>query len=310
MPVLPANEQNLARAAEVLRAGGLIGMPTETVYGLAADATSEAAVAKVFVAKGRPAENPLIVHIADQDTLKKVAASLPEYAAKLVARFWPGPLTLVLPKTGLVPALVTGGLDTVAVRMPDHPVALALIRLTGLPLAAPSANRFMQLSPTRAENVDEGLAEFVLDGGACRVGVESTVVDCTGDRPRILRPGGVSRAEIEATLKMSLHGPTSGETEPGRRSPGQYRRHYSPNTPLALVEELRESDAGLTLSKPLNPNQILMPKDARAYGAQLYAALHTLDGRRLERILVQTPPAEPEWEAVLDRLRRACGSGE
>lgn len=306
MKVLPATLKNIGLAAEALKSGKLVVMPTETVYGLAADATNKAAIKKLYSAKDRPTDNPLIIHIADLAQVELVASEFPESAQLLAERFWPGPLTLVLPKAEDVPSEVTGGLDTVAVRMPAHPVALSLIRKAGIPVAAPSANRFMKLSPTRAEHVDSVLArrvEMVLDGGPSKVGVESTVVDCTGDVPRILRPGGIPRGEIEAALGSPL-----GMMPPDtlRRSPGMYPRHYAPKATLKLVEKLTEKMSGLTFEAPGNPKQIKMPMSARAYSAVLYDTLHKLDRMKVTTIYVQLPPEEPEWEAVRDRLHKAA----
>lgn len=250
MKLLPATLKNISLAAEALKSGKLVVMPTETVYGLAADATNKQAIKKLYSAKDRPSDNPLIIHIADLSQVEQVASEFPEAAQLLAERFWPGPLTLVLPKADGVVSEVTGGLDTVAIRMPAHPVALSLIRKAGIPVAAPSANRFMKLSPTRAEHVDSVLArrvEMVLDGGPSKIGVESTVVDCTGETPRILRPGGVSRGDIEATLGAPL-----GTVPPDlvRRSPGMYPRHYAPKATLKLVDKLTEKMAGLTFETP------------------------------------------------------------
>lgn len=305
MKLCAATEAAILKAAAALRQGKLVVMPTETVYGLAADATNPDAIRKVFEAKGRPAENPLIVHVADLGQVMGVAAHVPEAAAKLIKRFWPGPLTLVLPKHPEIPAEVTAGLDTVGVRMPAHPVALDLIRAAGLPLAAPSANRFMRLSPTKAENIDPELAEkvaMILDGGPCYIGLESTVVDCTEDVPRILRPGGVTRADIQSALGYPL-----GELPLGgaRKSPGMYRRHYAPRTPLSVVDALEEGQAGLVVGPARSEHQISMPNDARAYASSLYDMLHRLDGMGLDAIYVQRPPSGPEWEAVHDRLKKA-----
>ena len=308
MKVLPATLKNIGLAAEALKAGKLVVMPTETVYGLAADATNKTAIKKLYTAKDRPADNPLIIHIADLSQVEMVAREFPESAQLLAERFWPGPLTLVLPKAEGVPMEVTGGLDTVAVRMPAHPVALSLIRKAGIPVAAPSANRFMKLSPTRAEHVDSVLArrvEMVLDGGPSKVGVESTVVDCTGESPRILRPGGIPRGEIEATL-----GSPMGTMPPDalRKSPGMYQRHYAPKATLKLVDKLTEKMAGLTFDAPANPKQIKMPLSARAYSAVLYDTLHKLDRMKVSTVYVQMPPEEPEWEAVRDRLDKASST--
>lgn len=303
--IVAATLKNIGAAAEAIKSGKLVIMPTETVYGLAADATNSAAVRKIFTAKERPTENPLIVHIADIAQLESITKDVSADAHLLAERFWPGPLTLVLPKNESVPEEVTGGLDTVAVRMPAHPVALSLIRRAGVPIAAPSANRFMKLSPTKAEHVDSVLArrvELVLDGGPAKVGVESTVVDCSGEYVRILRPGGVSRGDIEACLGHPL-----GQNPPDdiRRSPGMYARHYAPKATVKLVDKLGEKQAGLTFSTPENDKQIKMPKSVAAYSSVLYDNLHKLDRMRVSTIYVQQPPEGEEWEAVRDRLTKA-----
>jgi len=287
--ILPPTNENIALAAAIIRDGGLVGMPTETVYGLAANALNPAAVAKTFEAKGRPADNPLIVHLASPEKALGLTTHFSETALLLGKAFWPGPLTLVLPKLPRVPNITTGGLDTVAVRVPAHPVARALIQASGSPLSAPSANPFMGLSPTRAEHVSSSLVDLVLDGGPCEVGLESTVVDVTGPKARLLRPGGISKAQIEAVLGMSIEEGHSTE----RRSPGMYPRHYAPRTPIRLVSTL-DGRPGVALVA-----------DPAAYAAQLYAALHDLDTQGLEEILVERPPETPEWSAVWDRLNRA-----
>jgi L-threonylcarbamoyladenylate synthase len=303
--VLLPTRDSIAEAARILREGGIVVMPTETVYGLACDALNERAVARVFELKGRPEENPLIVHIAGLDDLPKVAESWPPIVERLAERFWPGPLTMVLPKARGVPLRTTGGLDTVAVRVPDHDIALVLIEESERPLAAPSANLFGRLSPTRAEDVDPGLAKavpIVLDGGPCRVGLESTVLDLTGDEPRVLRPGGVSRAEIQAVLGRPL-----GSAPPPsvRKSPGLYQRHYAPKAPVVLVDGLPAGRAGLTFGEPCGPNQVRMPLDPAAYAAQLYVALKRLDDLGVDEICVVLPPSDEHWEAVHDRLKKA-----
>lgn len=298
---------NIAAAAEAILKGDLVCMPTETVYGIAADATNAEAVGKVFFAKDRPADNPLIVHISDFVQLEDVVRDWPRAAEVLANRFWPGPLTLVLKKAASIPDEVTGGLDTVAVRMPDHPVALELIEACGVPLAAPSANRFMHLSPTRADHVDPKIAErvaMILDGGPCKVGLESTVVDVSTHPPRILRPGGVTRGEIQAALGKPL-----GQMPPNglRKSPGLYPRHYAPKADVQLVEDVPEGAPALVLSAPQGDRQIKMPDNPGAYGAALYAALHRLDEAGVGTIYIQLPPDDPAWEAVHDRLIRAAG---
>lgn len=312
----------IARAAEVLRAGGLVAFPTETVYGLGANALDAAAVARIFAAKGRPANNPLIVHVTGVAEARALTSAWPRAADCLAARFWPGPLTLVLPRGDRVPDIVTASGPTVAVRVPAHRVALALLRATGLPIAAPSANRSTGLSPTRAEHVLRGLdgrIDLLLDGGPTAGGLESTVLDVTADPPRLLRPGLVSPAMIEAEV-----GPIVRHVEaPGEAplpSPGMLRRHYAPTTPLecvadgaARVEELLrqglrvgwvtfEAEEGPARTRLLS---LVLPHEAAAYGAELYAALHTLDMAGVDRIVVRLPPATEEWLAVHDRLRRA-----
>lgn len=309
MNILQPTDENIALAADALRRGLLVAMPTETVYGVAADATNREAVKKVFDLKGRPPENPLIVHVATFDQVLPLVQDVPAAAKVLADRFWPGPLTLVLPKSGLVPPEVTAGLDTVAVRMPKHPVALSLILATGKPLAAPSANPFTQLSPTRAEHIDSELAKgiaLVLDGGPCYVGLESTVVDLTLDPPAILRPGGVSRGDIQAALGVPLGQIPSAKM---RTSPGMYPRHYAPRVPVYLVDRVSEDAAGLVLGPPSNPLQIRMPRDAVAYACALYDALHRLDQQEPTAIFVERPEGGPEWEAVVDRLVKASTPG-
>lgn len=304
--IVPPDQASIARAAEAIRDGKLVIVPTETVYGVAADATNAEAVKKIFAAKNRPADNPLIVHIADMDQVRTLCSEWNATAEALADRFWPGPLTLVVPKSPSVPMAVTGGLETVAVRMPEHAVALELIRAAGVPLAAPSANRFMELSPTSVGHIDRELAdavEVILDGGPCRVGVESTVVDLSESPIRILRPGGVSRADIEATLKSPIWSSPPAST---RKSPGQYARHYAPRAPLFLVDLLEPGQAGLTFDEP-EEGQIKMPLDPVAYAANLYSALHQLDQHDPEAIFVEMPPEDPDWETVHDRLRKAAG---
>lgn len=239
---------SIERAASLLRAGQVVVFPTETVYGLGADAMQTNAVERIFAAKGRPFSDPLIVHIADEGTLERLASSIPPHARKLAQAFWPGPLTLILPRSPLVPELVTAGLDTVAIRMPRHPVALALIRALGSPIAAPSANRFMHVSPTTAQHVLADLGgrlPLILDAGPCEVGVESTVLDLCSTTPTILRPGGISLEALRAVLPDVQPPPKLGNVQPkvqpvsmpeGMRSPGQLLTHYAPSVPLLLFD--------------------------------------------------------------------------
>lgn len=313
---------SIARAAAVLRAGRLVAFPTETVYGLGANALDPAAGARVFAAKGRPPGNPLIVHAPDVASARVLVADWPNAAQQLAERFWPGPLTLVLPRQPIVPDVVTAGGSTVAVRVPAHPVALALLRACGLPLAAPSANRSTRLSPTRAEHVLDGLADridLLLDAGPTSGGIESTVLDLTVQPPRLLRPGPVTVADLEAVVgRVTRLAPTDND-EPAR-SPGLHAKHYAPRTPLELVvgdgclrvEELtRQGRRTAWVASEIRSAThatavlVLMPDDPVAYAAQLYAILHQLDGQGLDRIVVELPPETEAWMAVHDRLRRA-----
>ena len=285
----------IAHAAELLRAGKLVAIPTETVYGLAANALDEAAVRRIFEAKGRPSSSPLIVHIADMAMARALAREWSSHAEALAARFWPGPLTIIVPKNDRIPDAVTAGLPSVALRMPAHPMALAVIRAANLPLAAPSANRFTQLSPTTAQHVRDGLGDavdFVLDGGPCAVGIESTVISLAGDVPRILRPGMISRTEIESVIGHV-------ETGAGVESPGQHPKHYSPRTRVVIGESPREGRGARVESAN-------MPRDAAAYAEQLYSKLHALDQQGYDWIAIELPPDTPEWAASGTVIIRAA----
>jgi L-threonylcarbamoyladenylate synthase len=294
---------SVAEAAALIRAGKLVAFPTETVYGLGANALDAVAVARIFALKGRPLASPLIVHADSLKMARGLALEWPEVAERLARKYWPGPLTLVLTKHPSIPDVVTAGLPTVGLRVPAHPVALALIREAGVPIAAPSANLFMQLSPTTAEHVRAslgGAVDFVLDGGPSGVGIESTVLSLAGAEAVLLRPGVIPLPEIE-----SLTGPVRIIQSPDggpHPSPGMHPRHYSPRTPLLL---LRADDppppgkgAWLRLGRE-------MPSNPRAYAAQLYDVLHRLDAEGLDWIALEPPPAKPEWAGVLDRVTRA-----
>jgi L-threonylcarbamoyladenylate synthase len=311
--VLPSPDV-IQQAAALLREGKLVVFPTETVYGLGANALDPIAVARIFEAKGRPTTSPIIVHVSSTEMARTIVAEWPETAELLTERFWPGPLTLVLKKQETVPALVTAGLDTVGVRMPANPIALALIEAAKVPIAAPSANRFTQLSPTTAQHVRDGLGDrvaYVLDGGPCSVGIESTVLSLAGPAPLLLRPGGISREQIEEVI-----GPITRQSEPSEEahpSPGMHPRHYSPRTHLLLVfkGQLPHQGRGAYLQLQCAPGGqvdavVLMPATASAYAAQLYRTLHELDARGLDWIAVEVPPDTPEWDAVRDRLTRAA----
>ncbi|MBX3174092.1 MAG: threonylcarbamoyl-AMP synthase [Gemmatimonadaceae bacterium] len=314
----------VARAASVIRRGGLVGMPTETVYGLAGDALDPTAVARIYAAKGRPQHSPLIVHVASVDQARELASEWPRMAQALAERFWPGPLTLIVRRRGNVPDAVTAGLDTFGVRVPDHPVALALIRASHTPLAAPSANKFTEVSPVTAQQVANGLGdavELILDAGRSQVGIESTVVDVSGGRPVVLRPGMISRADIEAVV-----GPTARRLTPTRgnvvhRSPGQSARHYAPRARVRLLET-SQLDTALAAADSSHTGIILcqsegapaaalafsrsLGADPKRYGAGLYDALHAADAAGCEELLVEAPPDTPAWDAIRDRLRRAA----
>jgi L-threonylcarbamoyladenylate synthase len=311
-----ASKDEIQHAASLLRAGKLVAFPTETVYGLGAVALDAAAVARIFEVKGRPTTSPIIVHVSNLEMAGMVAAEWPERAQLLAKRFWPGPLTLVLRKQAAVPTLVTAGLETVGIRMPSHPVALGLIEAAQLPIAAPSANRFSQLSPTTAEHVREGLGDavdYILDGGACPVGIESTVLSLAEKTPLLLRPGGISREDIE-----KLIGPVVREheaTTEAHPSPGMHRRHYSPRTRLVLVHdgEVPREGTGAYLQLHRPPRRqveavVGMPGNAVEYATRLYGILHDLDACGYDWIAVEKPPGIPEWEAVRDRLERAANS--
>lgn len=298
--VVEPTKEAIEQAAAALKRGELVVMPTETVYGLAARAADPLAVTRTFAAKGRPADNPLIHHAARMEQFEGFIDAWPEGAAELAARFWPGPLSLIVPKGPRATREATAGLETVAVRIPAHPVALRLIDALGEPVTAPSANPFMGLSPTRAEHVAEGLAEIVLDGGACEVGLESTVLDLTGE-PRIMRPGAISPSTIAEVLGRSV---ATGE-EGVRKSPGMYPRHYAPKARVRIVERLESSDSGIVLGAALAPYQRALPSDPIRYGVGLYATLHDLDALGVDEILVERPPQGEAWDAVWDRLTRA-----
>ncbi len=304
----------IARAAELLRTGRLVAFPTETVYGLGANALDAMAVRSIFTAKGRPASNPVIVHVADPAQVVNVAASWPETAARLAARFWPGPLTIVVPKKTGIPDEVTAGGPTVAVRCPNHLVARELIRVAGVPIAAPSANRSTELSPTRAEHVLKGLngrIDLILDGGPCAGGIESTVVDVTGSVVRLLRPGLISVPMLEVVVGSVEVG---AKPDSVARSPGQMAKHYSPRTAVVLAEDAdgehqRLRAAGLRVMSvgfDLIWDYRYISNDPAEYATDLYAILHELDDGRFDRIVIEMPPDTPEWAAVRDRLTRAA----
>lgn len=323
-PVHPERER-IARAADVLRRGGLVAFPTETVYGLGANALDADAVRRIYEAKGRPGYNPLIAHVADIEGARRLASRWPPLADRLATAFWPGPLTLVVPRRREVPDIVTAGLDTVAVRAPSHPVAQALIVAAALPVAAPSANRFTELSPTLARHVERSLGalvDLIVDGGPTTVGIESTVVDVSGDAPVLLRPGGISAEELEPITGPLAPAGAIGGSE-ARPSPGMIERHYAPRAELRLfdpdrrgaaadearMESARGRSVGALLLAPLAApirHPVLMPSDPAAYARALYASLHSLDDDGCDIVLVERVPRSRRWEGVADRLERAA----
>ncbi|WP_328808180.1 L-threonylcarbamoyladenylate synthase [Nonomuraea antri] len=311
------------RAAGVLSGGGLVAFPTETVYGLGANAADGSAVARVFQAKGRPPTHPLIVHLGDAQQLGDWAEDVPATARLLAERFWPGPLTLVLRRGRHVPLETTGGLETVAVRVPAHPVALALLAAFGGGIAAPSANRFGSVSPTTAAHVRAELGDavdVVLDGGPCQVGVESTIIDATGETLSILRPGGVTREDLEAVLGRPLAVPAASPI----RVPGQHPSHYAPRARVVLVEpeqvvteaELAQGlghQVGVLLppaltDAPVKAHAVVaLPASTAAYARELYGFLRELDQRGCDLIVASLPPEQGLGAAIANRLRRAAG---
>lgn len=301
---LHVDELELMRAAELIRSGGLVAFPTETVYGLGANALDPEAVKRIFEAKGRPWASPLIVHVADENMARSVSAEWPATAQRLAKAFWPGPLTLVLKKAAIVPDLVTAGLDSVGVRMPSHRLALELIRQAGVPVAAPSANPFSGISPTTAEHVREGLGsrvDMILDGGPTDVGIESTVVALHRAPPAILRPGIITAEELAqaagVVLEREMDLPHIVE------SPGQHPRHYAPRTRFLLLESENAAPEGR--------GRILdMPADPKPFAAALYAELHKADREGWDWIAIRRPPDTPEWAGILDRLQRASTRGD
>ncbi|MGA7078862.1 MAG: L-threonylcarbamoyladenylate synthase [Terriglobales bacterium] len=326
--MLPTGDSGeIGHAARLLRAGRLVAFPTETVYGLGANALNPEAVARIYAVKGRPGTSPLIVHVASIEMAQSFVADWPETANRLARRFWPGPLTLVLEKRRgkdeeqrTIPDIVTAGLSTVGLRMPAHPIALALIQAAGIPLAAPSANRFTELSPTSADHVRNSLGndiDYILDGGPCSVGIESTVLSLagtqSGSEPMLLRPGGISRTAVEAIV-----GPvaSANEVQAGAHpAPGMHPRHYSPRTPLYLISngKLPAQGKGIYLQHRYAPSDAhvaihQMPQTPADYAAALYEVLHQADAGNYKWIAVDLPHATPEWEAIRDRLKRAASS--
>lgn len=318
----------LDEAAQALKEGKLVAFPTETVYGLGASAFCEDAVHNTFAAKGRPQDNPLIVHIADRNMLQTVVESIPEEAELLMQHFWPGPLTMIMKKADCISHTVTAGLETVAVRMPSHPVALALIQKSGVPVTAPSANRSGSPSTTRAEHVIadlDGRVDYIIDGGACRVGLESTVVDLTGEVPQILRPGGISLLDLQKVLPQTTYEPALKDAKATPKSPGMKYRHYAPQAELYLIEGefSKKVPALLEEEKKKGRKTGILCRDGQAlqadfsiaigasleeYAHCLFDALREMDDLGAEVIFAELPPTEEGIAAALkNRLRKAAG---
>lgn len=316
------SDELIARAAEILRSGGVVGLPTETVYGLAADAENELAVRQIFAIKGRPSHHPLIVHVASADAARSWVSSFPKEAEALAAKFWPGPLTLVLPRSGRASDAVTGGQATVAVRVPGHPVALGVLKALGGGVAAPSANKFGGVSPTTAAHVRHDLGDalpLILDGGPCQVGIESTIVDVSSKDlgPAILRPGFITSAQLQAVLGRPVPVVESSEV----RVSGSLESHYAPKAGVVLCSPdevrkrtafLRESGkrvAGITpdsVALPAGVGRFHLPDDAVLYAQRLYATLRDVDAQGFEVVVVVEPEQEGVGIAIHDRLKRAA----
>lgn len=317
-----ATQTEIEEAVEALRRGDLVVFPTETVYGLGANAANPAAVRKIFEVKGRPADHPVIVHLDDPKYLHRWVSDVPPVAEQLSAMFWPGPLTLILPKADHVNDIVTGGQDSIGIRIPSHPMAQQLLNAFGGGIAAPSANRYGRLSPTKPEHVREEFGDtlpIVLDGGDSPIGLESTIVSCLHNEARLLRPGFITRSEIERVIgELAVGGPAP-------RAPGDRLQHYAPSTPLEIVPwEALEARAGemvarqekvavLAMRPPLLTKRFMTwinaGKKPETYAHNLYNHLRTLDRAGCARILVQALPEEERWAAILDRLQRASGAG-
>ncbi len=329
---LRPQRDRIARAARVLQDGGLVAFPTETVYGLGANALNPLAVGRIYLAKGRPAWNPVIVHVATIADARALVTTWTDDAEQLARAFWPGPLTLLLPKRDIVPDVASAGLPVIGVRVPNHAVALALLRAAQCPIAAPSANRFTRISPTSAQHVVDSLGhnvDLILDGGPCTVGIESTVLDLAGAVPTVLRPGMISRTQIAAVLGRdvrdgSAHAVAADTTNAGQRAPGMADRHYAPRADVWLFDAAQWSeitraitarttaDGALTallrtVTLPVGATDrvIRMPAEPTPYAQQLYAALHAADTAGAAVIVIERPPRDEAWAAIRNRLERS-----
>ena len=318
----------LKRAASVLRSGGLVALPTETVYGLGADGLNPDAVSRIYEAKGRPPSNPLILHAADINTAKRLVSIWPDAAQRLADKFWPGPLTIILPASEIVPKIVRANNPTVAIRIPKHPVALELLRLFDGPLAAPSANKTNETSPTKPEHVLKSLGgriDLILDGGRTRAGIESTIINLAEAPPRLLRPGPIGILELESVIGAIACSENTITTQGPQLAPGMSRRHYAPKARLDILNAGDLANALQELEKisgeravavligneavlPIGSDFRRLPDDARGVSSRLYAILHDLDAEGYQRVLFQAPPRTGEWAAVADRLTRAASA--
>ncbi|MCZ8257828.1 MAG: L-threonylcarbamoyladenylate synthase [Polaromonas sp.] len=326
-----ADPQAIQEAARRIQAGGLVGFPTETVYGLGADASSDTAVAGIFEAKGRPSDHPLIVHVADAAHVEAYASSVPPFAARLMKAFWPGPLTVILPRKPGVAAAAAGGQDSIGLRCPSHPVALAFLKACDTGVAGPSANRFGRVSPTTAQHVQQEFGDslLVLDGGPCDVGIESSIVDCTRGRPVLLRPGILTRAQLEAACGETVldkDGQAQNDADLGDapRASGTLEAHYAPDAKVRLMGaaqiqtalDLLGADAAhiavyARSIMRIKSERVLyrrMPDDALATAQQLFAVLRDFDAKGVKLIWIENPPAAADWDGVRDRLGRAAAS--
>jgi L-threonylcarbamoyladenylate synthase len=305
----------IVNAAKALIDGHLVAFPTETVYGLGADATNEKAVSRIYSVKGRPVGHPLIVHISSINKLEDWATDIPDYAIKLAREFWPGPMTLILPRTDLAKDYITGGQNNVGLRVPAQPIALALLKkfeeMGGKGVAAPSANRFGAVSPTTAEDVSDELGEYfasddlVLDGGQCLVGIESTIIDCTGLQPKVLRPGAITKEMIEHVLEKKAE-ITEGESK--IKASGLLDSHYAPTAEIALNTEAQNGEGFIALSKfptPIGAIRLASPNTLEQFARELYSALRSADQQGLDKIVVQSPEGPGLAEAIRDRLTKA-----
>lgn len=315
--IVDPTKENIQLAAQILRKGGLVAIPTETVYGLAADATNPEAISKIFKAKGRPADHPLIVHLFDKKQLSDWAIDIPDIAWPLIDAFWPGPLTLILRKHPSVSPLITGKQDTIGIRIPNHPIALAILQEMNGAVAAPSANKHCHISPTTAQHVLEELGDqvdLIVDGGPCKVGIESTIINLSSKQPEILRPGMISVEQIAAVLHQPIQ---ANKTSTSPRFAGDMEKHYAPYHPALLVSydqllnEIHQTQDIAVLSQHNKPVEFkgiwfTLSSNPLLYAKELYAKLREADHAKVNRILIEAPPKDAAWDAIYNRLVKAC----